>query len=395
MQYEMKMSKFHFLLVGFMSIWLTLVCTGARANIDFSSYNINSTFSTNILQPDDNTVAFLTISQVELEAYLDRVVSYSNNRITFFRNKARIKTDLTRIVNYYLEEQCPEYNAIYGGFTDAVSKQISNLDLVENTSENIGYNLFMTRMEDLKISLEIELNEFIEAITDPEDLVEMTTKSKYTKLDPIDTPVLYPLEVVNVPVLDPTSGEPLIGGAKMSQAIIELLKSNNDLIALMSGEILKLNQEMLEVKREGIDYQREFKDIHSRIDGLEDAIYNIRLNPTGNVSSENTIETEDKKMVFFDKNSIAIDIEHLEMLNALSQKLKADNNLRIVVTGFADKSGNAALNNKVSRLRAQSVSEYFLRMGISQSKMLLNHLGDSRSNKESRSDRRVEIDILK
>jgi len=98
--------------------------------------------------------------------------------------------------------------------------------------------------------------------------------------------------------------------------------------------------------------------------------------------------------VFFDKNSIAITSEYVSILNEVTGALISNKNLRVIVTGYADKSGNATLNNEISQLRAQSVSNYLMKKGVSKNQILQNFLGDSQSDKESKSDRKVVIEWL-
>ena len=68
--------------------------------------------------------------------------------------------------------------------------------------------------------------------------------------------------------------------------------------------------------------------------------------------------------------------------------------LRVLITGFADKSGNPEYNVVISRKRAESVKNHLLSMGIDSSRILVSYVGDTESTTTGPADRRVEVDLL-
>ena len=373
------------------------VCNIIYATSSENRVNENpSVFSTFEDQNKPNTKKFIDTSVKEIEAYFSRVISVKSDNIRFYRSNEKILDDLNDIVNYYLYEHCASLNLEFDGFSPTVSNAVYQLDKAEdNINGKLTPEQLESRLVSLKEKLKIELDDFMGPFMEDEGEQPDQTK-KYVVLSPIETDPLYELEENDPVLLDPFTNEPLIEDGELGERIVTLLESNNQLIELLSQQIMALQTEMIELKKEGILYQREFSDIHKRIDGLEEAIQQIRSS-NSNSSSGPTLKPLDQKeitQVFFAKNSLAISPAYHTDLNEVFREMQNNSKYRIIVTGYADKSGNTAINNKISRQRALSVSQYLQKKGISKNRILLNFLGDSNSTKEGPSDRKVVIEWL-
>ena len=68
--------------------------------------------------------------------------------------------------------------------------------------------------------------------------------------------------------------------------------------------------------------------------------------------------------VYFATGSAAISSKHKAELKALAQKAPSHGNYRISILGFADPTGNAAANERLSLRRAGAVSNYLRQTGL-------------------------------
>jgi outer membrane protein OmpA-like peptidoglycan-associated protein len=71
--------------------------------------------------------------------------------------------------------------------------------------------------------------------------------------------------------------------------------------------------------------------------------------------------------------------------------LQLNNNLRAIITGFADRTGNPEFNAWISQQRAEAVKEYLIKQGISSDRLMMNFLGDAESQFANPADRKVEV----
>lgn len=68
--------------------------------------------------------------------------------------------------------------------------------------------------------------------------------------------------------------------------------------------------------------------------------------------------------VYFATGSTAISSQHKQELRALAQKASSYGNYRVSILGFADPTGNAAANERLSLRRAGAVSNYLRQTGL-------------------------------
>ena len=103
------------------------------------------------------------------------------------------------------------------------------------------------------------------------------------------------------------------------------------------------------------------------------------------------LESEKNYVVRFNKNSDELSLPYRMELNEVYHLLMIDPTRKVLLTGFADISGNPEINASISRKRALAVKTYLTRKGISTSRMIVNYLGDAASNSVNPQDRKVEI----
>jgi len=100
--------------------------------------------------------------------------------------------------------------------------------------------------------------------------------------------------------------------------------------------------------------------------------------------------------VFFAKGASRLFESDYAVLDRLIEDLKRLPELRVRVQGFADQSGSAQINERLSRERAETVATYLKERGISEKRIETEHFGEENPRYGNGSlDRRVEVEVIK
>ena len=95
----------------------------------------------------------------------------------------------------------------------------------------------------------------------------------------------------------------------------------------------------------------------------------------------------------FALNKTSLDQAELSKLDVVISDIK-NSNRSILLTGFTDKSGNAAYNLQLSKQRAQSVKDYLVQQGVAANKIEVKGGGvDDGSDSFNSNSRRVEVSV--
>lgn len=104
--------------------------------------------------------------------------------------------------------------------------------------------------------------------------------------------------------------------------------------------------------------------------------------------------------VNFAFDSYIISTDQKLKINSAVELMKGDKELKLVVTGHTDNTGPSSYNQYLSKLRAESVKNYIVGMGISASRITIEYKGydeplDSNATPEGRAkNRRVQFKVL-
>lgn len=104
--------------------------------------------------------------------------------------------------------------------------------------------------------------------------------------------------------------------------------------------------------------------------------------------------------VTFESGQTAVSSGFYDALNSIALVLKEYNRTIVSLDGYTDSSGGAALNLDLSRRRAQSVADYFVRQGIRRPRLVVGGHGEadpvaSNASADGRArNRRVELRII-
>lgn len=109
-------------------------------------------------------------------------------------------------------------------------------------------------------------------------------------------------------------------------------------------------------------------------------------------------KTRESIVVYFDLNSDVLKPEYIELIQKKIGSINQDDKYKIFITGLADKTGNAEINSKISKQRAEAVKKQIIKFGININSISLDYLGDNYSlvntQKAEKFNRRVVVDIV-
>ena len=100
--------------------------------------------------------------------------------------------------------------------------------------------------------------------------------------------------------------------------------------------------------------------------------------------------------VSFASNSIEVGTKYVAQLSTIAEKVKSNNQQKILLAGYADKYGNPDYNLKISQRRVQSVKKELIQLGVKTDQILEQSFGSMRASESTvKTDRRVEIKMLR
>lgn len=168
---------------------------------------------------------------------------------------------------------------------------------------------------------------------------------------------------------------------------------------------LKAELDIINERIDKLDQRKELWSLRDRMDDMEGRIDDIGLEVReikegGTTASENPLAnlsdlTGRNITVRFPRNLSVLDAENRVMLNEVFEQLARAPQDRVLITGYTDRSGDAAVNLALSEQRAKAVRNYLLSRGIEPERLLVNYYGDSRSTGRDPSERRVEVEWLR
>lgn len=100
-------------------------------------------------------------------------------------------------------------------------------------------------------------------------------------------------------------------------------------------------------------------------------------------------------MIYFNLNSSEIKYEDYGQLASISRVLTANPEMRLIVRGYTDRTGNTTINQRLSYLRARNTIDHLVEVGgIDRTRLVLQYRGDEEAIvplDRSRVNRRVEF----
>jgi outer membrane protein OmpA-like peptidoglycan-associated protein len=356
------------------------------------------------------------VIQKNIGYYLDQVIQMSDGDIEIRKSSKQILRDMEGIVAFHIKLYDYKVDAEFRGFSAELQNKLKNIELLNwdstsNTdgnsrfnSQQMAFNYLKSQLNDIALLSESELNDY--ALAHVHEFKKAGPLNPNIQLADIDTSEfkrntllpgedhrienIYVEDAMLIPMPDAALTEIPRG---TDPELMALLKSNNELIRFFGDQMLLMQRELVDIKKEGQAYQQEFLSIRTELKDLQVAIDDLRdANQNGlNTGVVRPARGGVAEVIRFEKNSNEISLADQLRLNDIYYQLMTNAGQKVMITGFADRSGNTELNAAISRSRALAVKNYLRSKGIPSDRLVINFLGDTYSDSENSADRKVEI----
>jgi len=190
-------------------------------------------------------------------------------------------------------------------------------------------------------------------------------------------------------------------------------KNNNvEMLDAVYKQLLTLNTELEKLKLDNANYQKQLEELRSK-----EAVVVVEspkpvAEPPKTVVIEKPAPVVDrlgtllsslkKERVYFNSGQRLLSDSHRSQLASVASLLREHPDLGVIVTGYADRSGNPERNLILSQKRAFAVRDYLMQQsGAGSRQIITNYLGEANpaSGNVNRSgnalDRRVEVEFIR
>lgn len=373
-------------------------------------------------QPDGTMQAHFHAVVIEaLGAYLDHRVHFGKLGVTADKDAPALITDMNTIVR--AAAMSFEDAGVFEGFSMEAQTQLTRLVKIDWANARTGieggkeqdkYLAIYYYVREQREELERLLRADLEAMA---DVVMWGEKPELPDLPP-SMPTVCGAVFDNqefLCALDLSASTDVLGlpDAVLEQRTMETMRTNAanrtttstaDAPKLRKRDRwLKAELDAINQRIDRMDQSKELWAVRDRLDDVEGQIQDLRMevrelkddkktsdNPLANLSTL----TGRNITVRFAQASSEIDADYRVILNEVFEQLARSPNDRVLITGYTDRSGNAAVNLDLSERRAKAVRNYLIARGVSADRLLVNYYGDSRSDGRNPDERRVEIEWL-
>jgi outer membrane protein OmpA-like peptidoglycan-associated protein len=98
---------------------------------------------------------------------------------------------------------------------------------------------------------------------------------------------------------------------------------------------------------------------------------------------------------YYETNVFKLDADQIKRLNNLINVYKQNDDFKIMISGYADGSGNSEYNRKLTDRRIGEIISYMISQGVDKERIYSISYGDQKSSEsENPQDRRVEVRIF-
>jgi len=167
-----------------------------------------------------------------------------------------------------------------------------------------------------------------------------------------------------------------------SEEVVNLLEENNRILANYSEMFQNLQSQIDEINR------RDNSDLREDMAEMRQMIADLKNEP-----SSNSAEAEPDYLIF-EKNEYSLREVQKARLNKTIVLLVKNPDQKVLVTGYADRSGNSEYNAWISEKRAEAVKRFLASMGVQENRIIVTYLGDTESTTSGPADRRVEVSLI-
>ncbi|MFN0030537.1 MAG: OmpA family protein [Flavobacteriales bacterium] len=383
---------------------------------------------------EQNLNEFQTLISSYLDLYLDNCATLEDGDVKLKKGKKQTLKEMNNIVTNALGFYDYQPLKAFKTFSANVDEKLDAIDKLDfsRTQFSAGASdfeaarqmekfYFQREIENLKELARMELgiyaktNVLVKSSTE-ETFVDAATKQKlieqYTSGNKTDLiqPIRIELSDASVAMLnmEDTSSLTEVNNTateNFSVQVLKLLEANNAKLDGMQQQINDLRTEQVRLWQQSQDEKN--MAMQNQIDDLREMVMALVGMKTGEPVASvegtslptNTTRAVIKNVpgtinILFEKNSATLDVNSKMMLNEVVDLLAREPSMHIVITGYADRTGDAAHNIVLSQQRAKAVQKFIAESGLSSAKLVTNYFGDRDSASENAQDRKVSIDFV-
>ncbi|MFO0362619.1 MAG: OmpA family protein [Flavobacteriales bacterium] len=389
--------------------------------------------------PDREVERLSQLTGSALNFYIDQSAEVKNGKLRLLKSKKEMLRDMNEIVRNAVKYYDYREIAAFKGFSDAVGKRIDQLGALDfekseyadqvttpDSRKQLEFFYFQKHLNDLKLQANIEVgnygNENLLVFSSTEStLVDDATRDSLLKSLQADpdaplAPIFSERGYAELSLLGMEDNSTLTPGAAnasppddFAAKVIDMLERNNSKLDAMQAQIDRLREEQM---RQWQQMQEARNDqMQAQINDLRNMVMDlIRMN-TGNAitSSGNELATGPSEgrgtvtvynipsavNLYFQKGSSKLSPGEVLALNEVVDILARNPGLQLIITGYADKTGDPVNNLLLSQERAVSVKRFLKSSGLSEDRFVTRYLGDSNSNEQSAGDRKVVVEFIR
>jgi outer membrane protein OmpA-like peptidoglycan-associated protein len=370
-----------------------------------------------------------------LSLYIERCAYIDQGDVKLSDSKKETMRKLNGIVKGALEFYAYESLKDFKGFSPMVEQKLQAIAMLdfskiefssgkddEAAEQRMRLNYLDKELSDLKLLVNMEVGiygtENLMVVKGSEEIMidhgaHQQLLDQYLggeKMTPLE-PIRVELEKGQLATIDMTDQSRLAleestTGYAANERILQLLESNNAKLDGMQQQIDVLRSEQLKLWQQ----QQDEKNLtmQKQIDDLREMVFALVKMNSGDAIADgsNTLLPPDNRNasianvpgsmnVYFAKGSTKLDAGSVLSLNEVVDILGRTPQLKLMVTGFADKSGDPARNLVLSQQRAGAVKEFLVDSGLDADRFITKYYGDRDSQQESSNDRRVMVEFVR
>lgn len=370
-----------------------------------------------------------------LSLYIERCAYIDQGDVKLRDSKKETIRKLNGIVKGALEFYAYESLKDFKGFSPMVEQKLQAIAMLdfsemefssgkddEAAEQRMRLNYLDKELSDLKLLVNMEVGiygtENLMVVKGSEEIMidhgaHQQLLDQYLggeKMTPLE-PIRVELEKGQLATIDMTDQSRLQleesnAAYAANERILQLLESNNAKLDGMQQQIDVLRSEQLKLWQQ----QQDEKNLtmQKQIDDLREMVFALVKMNSGDAIADgsNTLLPPDNRNasianvpgsmnVYFAKGSTKLDAGSVLSLNEVVDILGRTPQLKLMVTGFADKSGDPARNLVLSQQRAGAVKEFLVDSGLDADRFITKYYGDRDSQQESSNDRRVMVEFVR
>jgi outer membrane protein OmpA-like peptidoglycan-associated protein len=368
-----------------------------------------------------------------LNFYIDECAFLDGGVISFKKPRKEVLRDMNDIVKgavkYYSYKEIDSFK----GFSKSIEEQLRKMDgasfdaseyaaqVTDGASKKrLTYFFIQNTLNELKLAANLEVgnysNDNLLVLTGSEEAI-MDAATRDSLLQSMIYNPDEPLSIRNAPYSDATmqllgmrdeSQLPVAGGISgdFNTELMALLRLNTEQLKSMQEQMNQLRNEQLEwLESRQAERNQEFQ---AQIDDLRSMVIELVRFNTGSATastgggvslprlSSGTVNNVPPSVrLFFPRAITTLDATGLLTLNEVVDMLVRQPDVQVIITGYADRTGDARLNLELSRRRAMEVKRFFLKAGLDERRFVTRYLGDRDSADENAGDRKVTVEFVR